>query len=184
MNTIGTTPTVDWLALLDELKGKEGIGSDAKLAALLGVSRGYICSVRKGRKRLSLELAQTILLRLGRAFETTSLKQLSLPTKVQQHLRLLDTIRELVLQRARGHCELCGLPAPFIDADGKPYLEVHHVASPQNGGSSTADNLVALCPNCHSKMRVNATTAEEKKLQALAAKYKEHQSKFEDDDPQ
>lgn len=71
-----------------------------------------------------------------------------------------------------------------MDANGKPYIEVHHVSSPQNGGSSTADNLVALCPNCHSKMRVNASAAEKKKLQSLAAKYKERQLKFEDDDPQ
>lgn len=61
----------DWSVLLDELKQKEGIPSDAKLAAELGVTGSYICSVRKGRKRLSVELARVVLSRLGKSFGRT-----------------------------------------------------------------------------------------------------------------
>ncbi len=54
-----------------------------------------------------------------------------------------------VLDEAKGVCELCTSPAPFLDADGYPYLEVHHVKHLANGGSDKTTNAVALCPNCH-----------------------------------
>jgi predicted HNH restriction endonuclease len=55
-----------------------------------------------------------------------------------------------VLLAARGHCDLCGAKAPFKrDADGSPYLEVHHILSLSSGGDDTIRNAVALCPNCH-----------------------------------
>ena len=183
MNTIGTLPTVDWPALLDELKAKEGIVSDAKLAASLGVTRGYICSVRKGRKGLSLDVAQTVLLRLGKTFDLGTIAELFVPIKVQQRVRSLSTIRDLVLLRAGFHCQLCDMPAPFKDADGTPYLQLHHVVS-ENGGSRIADNFVALCPNCHTKVQVNPTAAETEKLQTLIAMYNQQQSKVEDNDHQ
>ncbi|ASN81372.1 HNH endonuclease [Deinococcus ficus] len=54
-----------------------------------------------------------------------------------------------VLQEAAGTCELCGLPAPFKNQKGEPYLEVHHVRRLADGGPDTVQNAVALCPNCH-----------------------------------
>ena len=56
--------------------------------------------------------------------------------------------------RANGICQLCGNPAPFVDAKGLPYLEVHHVVWLSRGGKDSTDNVVALCPNCHTKMHV------------------------------
>lgn len=50
---------------------------------------------------------------------------------------------------AAGRCELCGCAAPFLRADGSPYLEVHHVRMLAEGGADTVDNAVALCPTCH-----------------------------------
>lgn len=55
---------------------------------------------------------------------------------------------------AAGKCELCGKPAPFTDLEGNPYLETHHVKWLSRGGTDTIDNVVALCPNCHSRMHV------------------------------
>lgn len=53
------------------------------------------------------------------------------------------------LERACGKCEGCNEPAPFEDADGLPFLEVHHVLPLARGGSDRVSNTVALCPNCH-----------------------------------
>ena len=57
-------------------------------------------------------------------------------------------------ERARGICELCGNPAPFVDRNGKPYLETHHVIWLSRGGADSTDNTVALCPNCHTQIHV------------------------------
>lgn len=54
-----------------------------------------------------------------------------------------------VLVKAAGHCEVCGDAAPFLRADGEPFLEVHHVRFLSQGGPDTTDNAVACCPNCH-----------------------------------
>ena len=63
-------------------------------------------------------------------------------------------VAEYARQKANGICQLCGQPAPFNDASGRPYLEVHHVKWLSRGGGDTYDNVVALCPNCHSRMHV------------------------------
>ena len=57
-------------------------------------------------------------------------------------------------ERAKGICQLCGKPAPFIDKDGKPYLESHHIKWLSEGGEDSVENTVALCPNCHRKMHI------------------------------
>jgi 5-methylcytosine-specific restriction protein A len=65
-------------------------------------------------------------------------------------------IRTWVLRTAGGVCELCRLPAPFIDSEGLPFLEVHHVVSLAAGGPDTITNAVALCPNCHRELHHGA----------------------------
>lgn len=161
----------DWSALFDELKQKESIASDAKLAAELGVTRGYICSVRKGRKGLSLDLAELVMGRLGRAFETSQLESLLVPRKVRSRAHELSSLRRFVIERAEGRCALCGNPAPFVGADRLPYLEIHHVVPVRDGGTYKAENLVALCPNCNRKMDYAATDADERKLRSVARRY-------------
>lgn len=60
-----------------------------------------------------------------------------------------DVVAEVLL-RARGTCEICKKPAPFVRAsDGTPYLEVHHRVRLADGGDDTVENAVAICPNCH-----------------------------------
>ncbi len=54
-----------------------------------------------------------------------------------------------VLKHARGKCELCGNPAPFVRVTGEAYLEVHHVLPLAQDGPDTVENTVAVCPNCH-----------------------------------
>lgn len=58
-------------------------------------------------------------------------------------------VKAWVLANAKGRCENCYSKAPFKDAKGFPYLEVHHMKHLADKGSDTPSNTVALCPNCH-----------------------------------
>jgi len=61
-------------------------------------------------------------------------------------------VKAWVLENANGKCELCLQPAPFTDAQGFPFLEVHHVTMLADGGADTISNAAALCPNCHRRL--------------------------------
>lgn len=65
-----------------------------------------------------------------------------------QFVRNGDVIVE-VLERAKGVCEQCKKPAPFLRKDLTPYLEVHHIKPLAEGGDDTVENAIAICPNCH-----------------------------------
>ena len=67
-------------------------------------------------------------------------------------------------RRAKGICELCKAPAPFINAKGEPYLETHHIIWLASGGDDTIANTVALCPNCHRRMHALNSPDDRKKL--------------------
>ncbi|UXZ47919.1 HNH endonuclease [Pseudomonas soli] len=51
--------------------------------------------------------------------------------------------------RAKGLCESCDKPAPFIKKDGTPYLEPHHVNRLSDGGLDHPRYVGAVCPSCH-----------------------------------
>jgi len=163
----------NWPELLDELKNKESISSDSKLAALLGVTRGYICAVRKERKGISLDLAKKILSRLGKTFEVEAIETLFIPQKVRRHRENIAVIRRQVIWRANEHCQLCGKEAPFIGPDGLPYLELHRVVPVNEGGRDDVSNLVALCPNCHKLAEICHDSECHEKLKKLVSKYTE-----------
>lgn len=163
----------DWPKVLDELRQKESLSSDAKLAASLGVTRGYICSVRKGRKGVSLGLAKAIFSRLGKSFEIDQLEKLFIPTKVRAYTTTLKNVRDLVISRANGHCQLCGIKAPFLSPDGKPYLEVKHVIPLQESGDNSLNSLVALCPNCHRKIEIAPTPNDLNVLKLIVKRYQQ-----------
>nr|WP_082990863.1 HNH endonuclease [Solibacillus silvestris] len=61
-------------------------------------------------------------------------------------------VSEYTKLRANGKCELCEDSAPFLNKEGEPYLETHHIIWLSKGGKDTVNNTVALCPNCHRKM--------------------------------
>lgn len=63
-------------------------------------------------------------------------------------------VSEHAKRRANGYCQLCEQAAPFLNKEGKPYLEAHHVIWLSQDGPDTINNTVALCPNCHRKMHV------------------------------
>jgi 5-methylcytosine-specific restriction protein A len=58
-------------------------------------------------------------------------------------------VREYVLARAKGKCEGCCQPAPFLRKDNTPYLEPHHIRRVSDGGPDHPRYVIALCPNCH-----------------------------------
>lgn len=60
-----------------------------------------------------------------------------------------DEVRDWVLTQAQGICACCQKMAPFINAAGVPYLEVHHMRPLSAGGPDQPSNVVAVCPNCH-----------------------------------
>jgi 5-methylcytosine-specific restriction protein A len=63
--------------------------------------------------------------------------------------RRSEAIRQYVLERANGYCEGCNLPAPFMTAEGKPYLEPHHIRRLSDGGPDHPRWVAAVCANCH-----------------------------------
>jgi hypothetical protein len=57
--------------------------------------------------------------------------------------RYVPTALESLLYELSGHrCTICGAP----------WLEVHHIEELGNGGHTTYDNLIVLCPNCHTRV--------------------------------
>ena len=63
-------------------------------------------------------------------------------------------IAKKVKKYSLGICELCSKSAPFKSRKGLPYLEAHHIVWISRGGYDTAENIAALCPNCHRKMHI------------------------------
>lgn len=70
----------------------------------------------------------------------------SAPRKIYQRSR---KVAHYVLMRAKGICECCLKPAPFLKKDGNHYLEPHHVNRLSDGGLDHPRYVGAICPNCH-----------------------------------
>lgn len=101
--------------------------------------------VRKAKK-LTLEELQSLATKGGKT--ATRYQQQS--TSYERNI----WVAELAKRLAKGQCQLCLQPAPFKNAKGEPYLETHHIVWLAKGGDDTAENTVALCPNCHKKMHI------------------------------
>jgi 5-methylcytosine-specific restriction protein A len=61
-------------------------------------------------------------------------------------------VRNYVLARAKGTCEGCSSQAPFMRANGTPYLEPHHLTRVSDGGPDHPAHVISLCPNCHRRV--------------------------------
>lgn len=60
-----------------------------------------------------------------------------------------EAVKVYVLRRAKGVCESCHHPAPFVAKGNRPYLEPHHIHRLADGGPDSPDSVAAVCPNCH-----------------------------------
>ncbi|MBR9652724.1 hypothetical protein [Thalassovita aquimarina] len=73
-------------------------------------------------------------------------------------------VREYVLARAGGRCELTGKPAPFLTKSGQPYLEVHHTRRLSDDGPDDPRFVAAIDPTVHRQIHFgengNALNAE------------------------
>ena len=58
-------------------------------------------------------------------------------------------VREYVLARAAGVCELTGMSAPFMTKSGKPYLEAHHIRKRSDDGPDDPRWVAAITPTAH-----------------------------------
>lgn len=57
--------------------------------------------------------------------------------------RYRPTLLEQLLFELAGHrCTICSAP----------WLEIHHIEELSQGGQTTFDNLIVLCPNCHTRV--------------------------------
>ncbi|WP_340394308.1 HNH endonuclease signature motif containing protein [Paenibacillus sp. FSL E2-0177] len=81
-----------------------------------------------------------------------------------------ETVKLVAKILANGDCQLCELPAPFLDSQGNPFLESHHIIWLSKGGFDTLENSIALCPNCHSKMHILDKEEDVEKLKNRASK--------------
>lgn len=99
---------------------------------------------------------------------TSSGKVSKRKTKDTVYYERNQDIRELALRIAKGNCQLCEKPAPFNDKKGNPHLEIHHIEFLSEGGEDAITNVIALCPNCHSKMHVLGILKDKEKLKSLA----------------
>lgn len=57
-------------------------------------------------------------------------------------------------RRANGYCECCGEPAPFLDKNKEPFLEVHHIIELSQGGEDSPNWVAAITPNCHRRIHL------------------------------
>lgn len=73
-------------------------------------------------------------------------------TKVVNTYNRSKAVKVYILKRADGKCEGCNDNAPFLTKKNKPYLEPHHTTRIVDGGPDHPANVIALCPNCHSRV--------------------------------
>ena len=65
------------------------------------------------------------------------------------------SVQKKIFVRSRGFCESCGIDLAFVEG------EIHH--RDRNTENNKMDNLVLLCPNCHSSMHHNLDGSLKKK---------------------
>lgn len=167
------------------LNGKElhlfTIGSDSQEVSYLGqmVCVGYELvpdvpdQAGALRTAIAFQLAPVSDVESQAEYETEDSDQLTLeelrqratqqPAKIVEPRQALRNayrrsvaVRKYVLRRADGRCEGCQAPAPFVTVEGRPYLEPHHTRRVSDGGPDHPAHVIALCPNCHSRVHHGA----------------------------
>jgi len=121
----------------------------AKLLELSGLRESSLCF--RERPRPAQEEGATLEELREKALEKASPKA-TLEERLRSYYRRSDYIRLYALKRAGGRCEGCGENAPFMGKSGTPYLEVHHLKSLWDEGPDAPENVIALCPTCHSRV--------------------------------
>ena len=108
---------------------------------------GYV----SGREKKARSLSDTALKDAAKARSKKTVANRSVTSSVYVRDPF---VAEYAKRRAKGICQLCNMKAPFLDKNGNPYLESHHIEWLASGGQDSVENTVALCPNCHRKMHI------------------------------
>ncbi|MED4635000.1 HNH endonuclease [Peribacillus frigoritolerans] len=145
---------------------------------------------KKWRKKINIEeskgfpeLYEDFIRMKSNYFESLSLQQIKGALLNQQQLtvdsgrKMAQTsaftrsvyIKEFARRVSNGICQLCEKEAPFLDKQGTPFLEVHHIHYLSKGGTDTINNVVALCPNCHRKIHQLELEEDFKKISIRAS---------------
>ena len=89
---------------------------------------------------------------LARAADQDPTEQSDAHLSLQRTFARSRALRRYVRARANGVCEGCSKPAPFHAKDGSHYLEAHHTRRRSDSGPGDRKTVIALCPNCHSRV--------------------------------
>jgi 5-methylcytosine-specific restriction protein A len=147
------------LPFLPGLKPARNVGTTAALTIQSIVeTKGYFSSALAAPTADPelLEKRTRALVRRGVAGVPAGKSQPARVSSTVERIVRDPAVKAWVLKAAAGHCENCGLPAPFVQEDGTPFLEVHHIKWLAQGGSDTVTNAAALCPNCHRRFHHGA----------------------------
>lgn len=129
---------------------------DKSLTRLTDLKKAEEISEKEARRLSDKEIIETI--------RTKNLNIASESYAVTKVVHRDALVKELTKRRAKGYCDLCGEPAPFVTKKGEPFLEVHHIITLSNKGPDKITNTVALCPNCHRKIHYANSIDDEKFL--------------------
>lgn len=131
---------IELVTLLDEV---EKLSDNEKLHELLSINRGNII------KDLISDGSFINLINLRAA--NKSGKKTS--KKNSESFRRDELIRDASKQIAKYDCQGCNAKT-FIDTNGFNYVEAHHILeyNSKEEGPDVLQNLLVLCPNCHSKI--------------------------------
>ena len=123
--------------------------------------------VKKDERRIK-KVDKNDFIELAKQYKEKTVKEKT--TTVKQYNRSIVVV-EFARRMANGICQLCDNNAPFLNKDGEPFLEVHHIKELANGGSDSFDNVIALCPNCHRKIHILKDENDREFLAVLARDY-------------
>ncbi|WP_129127081.1 HNH endonuclease [Geomonas oryzae] len=130
----------------------KNVGSQTKIKLLSTLDRLGVCSQEDYEPNFDQQVVDARVKRLlTKPFAGIPKGQTtpSQTTKTTVSYARDPLVKAWVLQKSEGRCEGCCSPAPFLNKDEAPYLEVHHLIKLAEGGPDTVENAVALCPNCH-----------------------------------
>lgn len=74
-------------------------------------------------------------------------RRLKLRPKHRGSRKISHEVRDKVLERDNHQCQHCGTPGSTNNK-----LTLHHIRYRRHGGTSTPDNLLTLCRDCHDRL--------------------------------
>jgi len=88
---MGKDENLSWEVIFDFLKKKRELPSDLQLAKSLGVSRGFLCAIKKGRRNMPAQRGLDILNELDIKLRDDEFALLLAGSKVRKALNKYDT---------------------------------------------------------------------------------------------